>query len=82
MQVLPSDESVEAGAALAALIAKIRPGQRRWSDEAFDAAEQLWSALAAGQWTLVGAPDGDEAFSLTDLAEIAVAWAGRLCRYR
>jgi hypothetical protein len=74
MQVLPSDESVEAGAALAALIAKIRPGQRRWSDEAFEAREQLWSALAAGQWTLAGAPDGDEAFSLTDLTEIAVAW--------
>lgn len=74
MQVLPSDESVEAGTALAALIAKIRPGQRRWSDEAFGAREQLWSALAAGQWTLAGTPGGDEAFSLTDLTEIAVAW--------
>lgn len=76
MQVLPSGESVDAAGALADTLSKIRPGRQRWSDAAFGERGKLWGALAAGEWTLVGAP-GEESFSLTDIAEIAAAWGAQ-----
>jgi hypothetical protein len=77
MQVLPSDESVDAASALADTISKAKSGRQRWSDAAFGERERLWGALAAGEWTLIGAP-GEDAFSLTDIAEIAVAWGSQV----
>lgn len=73
MQVLPSDESTDAASALAVMIAKTKPGRQRWSDAAFGDRERLWGALAAGQWTLIGAAE-EEPFSLTDIAEIITTW--------
>jgi len=73
MQVLPSDESIEAASALTDMISKAKPGRQRWSDAAFADRERLWAALAAGQWTLIGAAD-EAPFSLTDIAEIVMAW--------
>lgn len=73
MQVLPTDEAVDAAAALAATITKSKPGRPRWSDAAFADRERLWGTLAAGQWTLIGAPD-EAPLSRTDIAEIVMAW--------
>jgi hypothetical protein len=76
VQVLPSDESVEASAAMSELTARLSPGNRRWPDAIFEDRDRLWQAIAAAEWPLVGVPD-EASFSLTDLSEIVESWGRR-----